>query len=421
MRNRFLIAAALAAGTLAAAPAAAQVDSIRACYVPTTGNVYRIGTADTHPACVSPAHVRFAWPATSPDLGIGGKYLLRLRSGSPPGDRFFVDSAGGVAAPGLLGIGTIPVEGEGVRMMWYPFKSAFRAGGVDSNQWDDFNLGFYSWAGGVNTRAGGYGTFAMGDGVTATGTLAVGFGSNTNVSGTAGFATGASSRCTGFTCVAMGFNANAADQGAVAIGYRVTANGDYSTVLGHRASAAGFTGVFVRGDASTTDSILAQASNEFAVRAAGGFRFRTNATLTTGCNLPAGSAAFNCSSSRTLKDDFAAVDGEDLLARIRNVPVTTWSYIEEPGGVRHLGPFAEDFRAAFGLGVDDRSIGLQDIDGVNFAAVKALEARTAELRAKTAEVDRLTAELAALRERQAATDARLAELEALVRGMAQQQ
>jgi hypothetical protein len=69
---------------------------------------------------------------------------------------------------------------------------------------------------------------------------------------------------------------------------------------------------------------------------------------------------------------------------------------------------------------DDRTIGLLDIDGVNFAAVKALEARTAELRVKTAEVDRLNTEVAALRERQATTDARLAELEALVRRMSQQ-
>ncbi|HEX2079317.1 MAG TPA: tail fiber domain-containing protein [Longimicrobium sp.] len=420
MPNRLLTAALAGVALAAAAPAAAQTDSIRACYVPTTGNLYRVGTSDTHPDCVSPTHVRFAWPATSPDLGIGGKYLLRLRAGSPLSDRFFVDSAGGVAALGNLGLGTIPVEGEGVRMMWYPFRAAFRAGSVNGTEWNDPNVGFFSWAGGSGTTASGYATFAMGDGTTASGTMAVGFGSNNNVSGTLGFATGSNARCTGFTCVAMGFNANAADQGAVAIGYRVTADGDYATVMGHRASANGHTGVFVRGDASTTDSILAQANNEFAVRAAGGFRFRTNATLTTGCNLPAGSGAFTCASSRTLKEHFTEVDGEDLLARIRGVPVNTWSYIDEPGGVRHLGPFAEDFRAAFGLGVDDRSIGLLDIDGVNFAAVKALEARTAELRAKTAEVDRLAAELAALRERQAATDARLAELEALVRTLSQQ-
>jgi hypothetical protein len=414
MRNRFLTAA-LAAGALAfaAAPAAAQTDSIRACYVPSSGNVYRIGTPDTQPDCLAPSHVRFAW--ATPDLGVGGRWLLRLRSGSPLTDRFLVDSAGGVAAVGHLGIGEILVSGSGERMMWYPFKAAFRVGGVNGTQWDDPNIGFYSYAGGNNTTASGLGAFAHGSGLTASGVVSAAFGSNNVASGSVGFASGTNGRCTGFACVAMGFTPNAAGQASIAIGYRVTATGDYTTALGYRASTAGHQGAFVRGDASTTDSILAIANNEFAVRAAGGFRFRTSPNLSTGCDLPAGSGAFVCSSSRTLKERFGAVDGEDLLSRIRGIPVSTWSYIGEQRGVRHLGPFAEDFRAAFGLGTDDRTIGLLDIDGVNFAAVKALEARTAELRVKAAEVDRLNAEVEALRERQAATDARLAELEALVR------
>jgi trimeric autotransporter adhesin len=160
-------------------------------------------------------------------------------------------------------------------------------------------------------------------------------------------------------------------------------------------------------DASTTDSIEAAANNEFAVRAAGGFRFRTNATLTTGCNLPAGSGVFSCASSRTLKDHFAPAGGEEVLARMRAVPVNFWSYTAEGPQVRHVGPFAEDFRAAFGLGVDDRSIGLLDIDGVNFAWVKALEARTASqaerIRGLEAQVAELRAMVQAMAAAQAAT------------------
>jgi hypothetical protein len=421
MRNRLLIAALAAVSLVtAAAPAAAQTDSIRACYVPTTGNVYRIGTPDTHPNCVAASHVRFAWPATSPDLGIGGRYLLRLRSGNPLSNRFFVDSAGGVAALGELGVGEIPVSGPGYRMMWFPNRAAFRAGGVTASEWDDPYIGFFSWAGGFNSIATGYNAFAFGQDNNVSGTYGVAFGSTNAVAGTGGFAAGLNASCDGLGCVSMGFRAAAGGTGSVALGYRVTADADYATALGHRASANGHSGAFIRGDASTTDSLLAVANNEFAVRAAGGYRFRTNATLTTGCNLPAGSGAFSCSSSRTLKEHFAGVDGEDLLSRIRGVPVNTWSYVDEPGGVRHLGPFAEDFRAAFGLGSDERSIGLLDIAGVNFAAVQALEARTAELRAAAEEVARLNAEVAALREHQAATDARLAELEALVRRTSQQ-
>ncbi|HET6765150.1 MAG TPA: tail fiber domain-containing protein, partial [Longimicrobiaceae bacterium] len=150
------------------------------------------------------------------------------------------------------------------------------------------------------------------------------------------------------------------------------------------------------GDESTTDSIRANVDNEFAARAAGGFRFRTNATLTTGCNLPAGSGVFSCASSRTLKDHFAPADGEDVLARMRGVPVNFWSYTAEGAQVRHLGPFAEDFRAAFGLGVDDRSIGLLDIDGVNFAAARALEARTAAQAQRIESLEKQVAEVRAL-------------------------
>jgi hypothetical protein len=347
--------------------------------------------------------------ATSAGANAQSDILLRLRSGSPPGDRFRVDSAGGVVALGTLGIGIIPATGCGFRMMWYPFKSSFRAGSpgscpTASTQWDDANTGFYSWAGGNATTASAFGTFAFGDGTTVSGTDAAGFGSSNTVSGTAGFSVGASNHCTGFGCVTMGFTNTASGQGSVAIGYRVTADADYAVALGHRASANGHSGTFMAGDESTTDSIQAVANNEFAARYAGGFRFRTNATLTTGCNLPAGSGVFSCSSSRTLKDRFATVDGEDLLARIRQVPVNSWSYIGEQGNVRHLGPFAEDFRAAFGLGTDERSIGLLDIDGVNFAAVKALETRTEQLQQQIQERDRRIADL----------EARLARLEAAI-------
>jgi hypothetical protein len=330
--------------------------------------------------------------------GAQSDILLRLRSGSPLGDRFRVDSAGGLVAIAQLGIGIIPATGAGWRMQWYPFKAAFRAGGLDGagTQWNDANTGFYTWAGGHNTIASAFGSFSFGDGITVSGTDAAGFGNASLVSGTAGFSAGASNNCTGFGCVTIGFTNTASGQGSVAIGYRVTADADYAVALGHRASANGHSGVFMFGDESTTDSIQSGANNEFAARAAGGFRFRTNATLTTGCNLPAGSGVFSCASSRTLKDHFAAVQGEDVLTRMRSVPVNFWSYVAEGSQVRHMGPFAEDFRAAFGLGVDDRSIGLLDIDGVNFAAAKALEERTAQQEQRIRSLEDQVAELRAM-------------------------
>ncbi|HEX6039906.1 MAG TPA: hypothetical protein VFZ20_17770, partial [Longimicrobium sp.] len=88
----------------------------------------------------------------SPGAAAQADILLQLRSGSPAGDRFRVDSAGGFVALGNLGIGIIPASGNGERLMWYPFKGAFRAGGIGSGgtMWDDANIGFYTWAGGFN-------------------------------------------------------------------------------------------------------------------------------------------------------------------------------------------------------------------------------------------------------------------------------
>ena len=72
-----------------------------------------------------------------------------------------------------------------------------------------------------------------------------------------------------------------------------------------------------------------------------------------------------------------------------------------------MGPVAEDFYHAFGLGIGETTIGLGDIDGVNFAAVKALDLRTQH-------VAQLEADNVALKASLADTQQRLARLEELV-------
>jgi trimeric autotransporter adhesin len=336
--------------------------------------------------------------------------LLRLRSGSPLGDRFRVDSAGGVVALGQIGYGIIPASGAGWRMMWYPYKTAFRAGYADAGaQFDDANIGFYSWAGGALNKAAGNYAFAMGNQNSAAAQCSVALGSTNTVFGdatfgfgTCGFAMGISNEVHDQVGVAIGQDNYSDGDAAMAFGYHSTADADYSMAFGYRASTNGHTGAKVFGDASTTDSIEAVANNEFAVRAAGGFRFRSNATLTNGCNIAAGGASIVCASSRTLKENYFTVDGEDVLLRMRGIPVTTWNYIDEGRQSRHMGPFAEDFWNAFRLGDDPRGIGHLDIDGVNFAGIKALEARTTEqaerirtLEAQVAELRRMVEALSA--------------------------
>jgi len=343
--------------------------------------------------------------------------LLRLRSGSPLGDRFRVDSAGGVVALGQIGYGIIPATGAGWRMMWYPQKVAFRAGYADAGgQFDDANIGYYSWAGGALNIAAGIYSFAMGNQntVEASAQCGMALGSGNKVwgsggsIGTCGVALGLNNDVLDHAGVTLGQNNWSDGDAAVAIGYTTTADADYSMAFGYRASTNGHTGAKVFGDASTTDSIEAVANNEFAVRAAGGFRFRSNATLTNGCNIAAGGASITCASSRTLKENYFTVDGEDVLLRMRGIPVTTWNYIDEGRQSRHMGPFAEDFWNAFRLGDDPRGIGHLDIDGVNFAGIKALDARTTALQAENAE----------LRAQNRRLEERLERLEAAVGAMA---
>src|SRR5215217_4301115 len=280
--------------------------------------------------------------------------LLQLRSGVPAGDRMRVDSAGGLVAMGQIGIGIIPASGAGWRMMWHPQKVAFRAGYADAGgQFDEANIGYYSWAGGALNIAAGIYSFAMGNQntVEASAQCGVALGSGNKVwgsggsIGTCGLALGLNNDVLDHAGVAIGQDAWSDGDAAVAIGYTTTADADYSMAFGYRASTNGHTGAKVFGDASTTDSIEAVANNEFAVRAAGGFRFRSNATLTNGCNIAAGGASITCGSSKTIKEDFDPVDGESLLARIRSVPLNTWNVIEEVGKPRHMGPFSEDFYA----------------------------------------------------------------------------
>lgn len=73
------------------------------------------------------------------------------------------------------------------------------------------------------------------------------------------------------------------------------------------------------------------------------------------------------------------LNGDDILDALTRLSVSTWRYDTEPEDVRHLGPMAQDFRAAFGLGSSDTVIVTVDALGVLFVAVQALARRVARL------------------------------------------
>lgn len=101
-------------------------------------------------------------------------------------------------------------------------------------------------------------------------------------------------------------------------------------------------------------------------------------------------------SSRTAKQDFRNTDGQVLLAKLDKMQIDTWRYKGAPATERHLGPVAEDFHAAFGLGKSNRYIAPTDMAGVALASVKALQE---EIKLRDQRIEQLQAQLQALEKR----------------------
>ncbi len=271
---------------------------------------------------------------------------------------------------------TVPAQGAGTRLMWYPGKGAFRVGGIEGTQWDAANIGDHSFAAGFNVRASAQYSTAFGKGSTA------------------------------------------AQMSSFAAGEDATASGAASVALGYHSHTNARQGSFVFGDRSTVDTIRAGVNHSANWRVSGGFRIFTSSNLSTGVTFQSGASVSNWGQSNAViststgaylstsgvwtntsdsnrKQNVEPIGGEEILAKLRKLPITMWSYRND-GGTRHLGPMAQDFRSVFGLGNDEKVIGTVDADGVALAGVQALEART---RNQAADMEKLKVENKELRER----------------------
>ena len=120
----------------------------------------------------------------------------------------------------------------------------------------------------------------------------------------------------------------------------------------------------------------------------------------------------NPPSDRNVKTKFTTINPRDVLDKVSALPITTWEY-KDSQGTRHLGPVAQDFHAAFGLGTDDKHIATVDADGVALAAIQGLNEKL-DLQVKAKE-----AALQSLREQNELLEKRLADLEKLVQTISQ--
>ena len=115
-------------------------------------------------------------------------------------------------------------------------------------------------------------------------------------------------------------------------------------------------------------------------------------TVSNGASLSHGGTWTNAS-SRSLKTGFAAINPLEMLSKVVALPITSWVYKSSLEGT-HVGPIAEDFKAAFGLAGDGKSISTVDADGVALAAIQGLNLKLeAENAALKVRLDALEAKL----------------------------
>lgn len=269
---------------------------------------------------------------------------------------------------------------------------------------NDATANFATSAGGLSNLVSGYAA-AIGGGQenAATNTLAtIGGGLSNLVTGAYGTIGGgrengalgdSSSVGGGYFNGAYGFGSTV--PGGVGNG----AMGDYSFAAG-RGAVATNAGAFVWGD-NQAAYVFSSAPNQVTFRCAAGVRFTsgTNAVNQMVSWAP-GQASWSFSSDRNLKENLQPLDVQDVLRRVCRVPLTEWNYIGYD--IRHIGPMAQDFHAAFNLGGSDTMISEADAIGVALASIQGLQQQVAE----KAEENR------GLQRRLEALERRLQELEA---------
>jgi hypothetical protein len=209
---------------------------------------------------------------------------------------------------------------------------------------------------------------------------------------------GAGNTASGQSSTVGGGSANTASNinSTVAGGFENTASGSYSFAAGQLAKADG-NGCFAfsnwnfgsggcLGTANVARFTLDHGlSVDYYSRRAdgGGTRYVYFGDLIAGQTIGTWTGAFlsdagvwvNASSAKTGKTDFADVDPQDVLRKVAQLPITTWRYKEGEGAVRHIGPMAEDFDAAFNVGYGPHTIADLDARGVALAAIQGLNAK----------------------------------------------
>ena len=231
----------------------------------------------------------------------------------------------------------------------------------------------------ASTIAGGFGNFISPDagyGVIAGGqqnAITATPGSNLNIATIGG---GYNNKVTLGGGTVGGGNSNTASgfDATVPGGNSNLAQGGTSFAAGYRAKSLN-TGCFTWADSNNFD-FACGTNNAFTARATGGVYFVTaingSGAATAGVQVGAGGNAWAALSDRNSKANFAPIDARAVMEKLAQIPISTWNYKTQDAAIRHIGPMAQDFAAAFGVGEDDKHITTIDADGVSLAAIQGL-------------------------------------------------
>ncbi len=154
----------------------------------------------------------------------------------------------------------------------------------------------------------------------------------------------------------------------------------------------------IRRNGANTANIAIRASGAFAFGFAGQNQFTIS---------PTGNAflrgVLTQNSDRMAKKNIRLVDPQQVLSKVVSLPISSWTYNDDQDDVRHLGPMAQDFRQAFGLGENATSISTLDTSGVALSAIQGLDqrlqAKDKQIAGLTTRLEETTAELASLQSR----------------------
>jgi hypothetical protein len=176
-------------------------------------------------------------------------------------------------------------------------------------------------------------------------------------------------------------------QASAAVTRLITTNATFGSVvvLQNRTPSAEYLGAINFETAS-------ESAGQIGYRGTHQMTFRVNGSqrmVIDGSGNVAITGAFSQASDRNAKENLTPIDPQEILEKVASLPLSEWNYRQDPG-TRHVGPMAQDFHAAFGVGPDERHITTVDADGVALAAIQGLNRKLEASRRENAELrDRL--------------------------------